>query len=347
MRLTRALLTPLLCASVVAATLPFPAEALAAPASAEDKAALAQAEDLYKQGKVHFETADYEQALVAWKKAYSLLPDTEDAHVVKHAIVYNISEAEVKAYEVNRNPTHLRKAKVLLERYLAEHRALYGDDKKAVKERAEVRDRLAEVDAMIAESESKGEQGRPIAEPTTAPPPSNGPTTTAPPPGGNAGAAPMPVVEPAVMPEGLTPEQQRKWEVEHTPELKKKLDKARSNVVGGIVMLGIGAIFGGVGLWSTLNWSAARNCVDDPNDPFDDCSLSGLSSAFWGGMALGFGVPGLLLLGGGGASLGVGLGRRNKLLKPTSTGNLRLMPHGTLAPYAGPEGGGAAFTLRF
>ena len=96
-----------------------------------------------------------------------------------------------------------------------------------------------------------------------------------------------------------------------------------------------------------LNWSAARNCVDDPNDPFDDCSLSGLSSAFWGGMALGFGVPGLLLLGGGGASLGVGLGRRNKLLKPTSTGNLRLMPHGTLAPYAGPEGGGAAFTLRF
>ena len=176
MRRAPLLLSTTIAASLVCATLELPATAhagdpaaysywfAAAPEEGGGEDALAEAQDLYQQGEIKFQTADYEEALALWKKAYAMLPDGEENRAIRHALVYNIAEAHSQAYEVTRNPTHLRKAKILLENYRAEHRALYGDEPEAVKERAEADERLAELDRKIAASEEAGEQASPINE---------------------------------------------------------------------------------------------------------------------------------------------------------------------------------------
>ncbi|MEE9384021.1 MAG: hypothetical protein V3V08_11475 [Nannocystaceae bacterium] len=105
-----------------------------APETRPPDESMREAETLYRHGKAKFETAEYQEALLYWKRAYGLLPDTEAASVIRHPLVYNISEAEVQAYEVTRNIAHLRKARILLEDYLATHAALHGEGEDATAE---------------------------------------------------------------------------------------------------------------------------------------------------------------------------------------------------------------------
>ncbi len=286
--------------SVLAGTLAFasfqlPIAAAAGPAGSE-QAKIKEAEALYKQGKTKFETADYEQALALWKQAYSLLPDSEDAHVVRNALVYNISEAQIKAYEINRNVTHLRKAKLLLEDYLNTHRQLYGDDAEATKERSGARDRLRQVEKMLTEAEAKGEKATPI-----------GPTE----PADAEGADEQPEEKkPEKKPEKkLSPEEQAQRDrialLKSDPILKAKYQKASSQLVGGSVMAGIGIILVGVGGLSAL--------------AIPTCNINGLAPGCERNLlivALATGIPGLGLAAGGGAMLGIGLKKRRALKDP-------------------------------
>ena len=323
MRGASTLLAPVLALTVATGTLPATlgvAEAKSSQlrsesSSPESSEPLKEAEALYKKGKVHFEIAEYQEALSLWKKAYALLPDDESARVVRHALVYNISEAEIKAYEVNRNPTHLRKAKVLLERYLNEHRAFYGDSQKATKERTDVRDRLAETERMIKESEARGEQSSPIeSNPAEASPVDE--------------AAPNEPGEPAPPDKTLSPRKQREFEIRNTPELKREYDKARKRIISGAVMLGIGTPITMIGLASL---GAAGS--EPSSDATIDLARGGL---------IGFGtvatLGGLGLLAGGGALLGLGIKKRKALLNP---------PKAAVLPYASPKQGGVVFHLRF
>jgi tetratricopeptide (TPR) repeat protein len=361
-RTVNRVLTTVLAGSLSLAVLQVPPAMAAGPAA--EQADLKEAERLYKQGKTKFETADYEEALALWKQAYALLPESADTQVIRNALVYNISEAQVKAYEINRNVTHLRKAKLLLDDYLARHRQLYGDDENAVKERSDARDRLREVERMIAEAEARGEQATPIAgagetEATEAVP-----------------TEPQ-QQQPEKKPERpLSPEEQAERDrielIKTDPVMRAKYQKATGLMVGGAVMGGIGIVLLAVGGLSAM--------------AIPNCNISGLAANCERNLlvaALVTGIPGLGLTAGGGAMLGIGLKRRSVLKDPTKplpagVGRTTTQPTPTEpAPYPAPgpapeedgapdeavpapeqpsaflqpmflrDGGGATFTVRF
>ena len=160
MRLSRALLCLTLATSLVGQSLPAVAFA---QVPVDD---LAAAQELYQQGKSAYDTAEYNEALKLWKQAYGSLPETNEARGIRNALVYNISDAEVKAWEIDQDITHLRKARALLTTYLESHVSLYGDKPEAVAERAEAKGKLQEVEATLAEVEAQA-----AAPPPEGPPP--------------------------------------------------------------------------------------------------------------------------------------------------------------------------------
>jgi hypothetical protein len=343
--------TPFLAVSLVCASVQLPsAVAFAAPAAEADP--LEQAEELWKQGKIKFETADYSDALDLWKQAYALLPDGQDAQVIRHALVYNISEAYLKAYEVNRDPKLLRKAKVLLEDYLQQHEALYGDEPDAVKEREEVNVRLGEVDAKIAESEAKGEGST----------------------GGGGGGDDQSDDEEEKDEGPKTPRQLREEEIKNDPELFGEYNKANRRIVGGAVMLGIGLI---PGITAALTWNGYVNVKNDQDlcdqglEPVGLRTCDTLRPGAWLGTSIALSVVAVGLFAGGGALLGIGVKKRKAMLDvpPSSLGPQGEggdegeagadeeavdetpaepeTPQAFISPWANPQGGGATLTIRF
>jgi hypothetical protein len=307
-----------LCAALVLTSLELvPATALAQEPAASEPAEdpkLAEARKLYGEGEVEFQTAEYEEALVLWKRAFAILEDGEDTRAIRNALVYNIAEAHSRAYEVSRNPTHLRKAKILLEDYRTAHRELYGDDPEAVKERAEADDRIAELEKQLAESEAKGETATPINEGTPA---SETPGTGQPPPPSRP----------------LTPNQQWDLEVKADPVLGPQWQKGGKQVGGGAVMVGIGSVFtligGGLILWGV-------GLRSNPND----FGLNGTGALVSGSV---FGLIGIGLLVPGAIVLAKGMQNRKAVLQA------KPRPTATLLPSFDPKrgSGGLSFTLRF
>ncbi|PRP95540.1 hypothetical protein ENSA5_38230 [Enhygromyxa salina] len=306
--------TPLMIpASAQAGTLPA-----VAPAQDPEEPALTEAKKLYKEGEIQFQTAEYEEALVLWKRAFGMLPEGDETRGIRHALVYNIAEAHRRAYEVSRNPTHLRKAKILLDNYRADHRALYGDEPEAVKERSEVDDRIAELDKIIAESEAAGETATPIADG------GGGAGTVTPPPDGSQPPQPHPQPEPQPAPKPLTPQQQWEAEVKADPTLGPMWVQSNKRIVGGAVLSGIGIPFT---LVSILLFISAPSAVVFPG-------------AVWaGGVATG--VIGLGLLIPGGMLLGKGIAQRKEVT------TAKPKPIGRVIPVMLPSGGGVGYTLRF
>lgn len=310
--------TPLsltIAASLVCSPLVLPDRAFAAPpdAAAEDPA-LTEAKALYKEGEVKFQTADYEEALALWKKAFAILPDGDEHRAIRHALVYNIAEAHSRAYEVSRNPTHLRKAKILLETYRNDHRALYGDEPDAVKERSEVDDRIAELDKKIADSEAAGETATPLDDGgtgtvTTTTDPTTTTTTTQPPP------------KPT---KPLTPQQQWEVDIKADPVFGPMWATGNKRVVGGAVLVGIGGIF------ALVSISAF---VFKPQDALFPGVYYATGGVF-GALALGMLIP-------GGVLLGTGTAKRREVLQA------RPKPVGMLAPMLTPTHYGVGFVGRF
>jgi hypothetical protein len=304
------LLSLTITASLVSSSLVLPEVALAgAPAASEDPA-FTEAKSLYKEGEIKFQTADYEEALALWKRAFAILPDGDEHRSIRHALVYNIAEAHSRAYEVSRNPTHLRKAKILLDNYRADHRALYGDEPNAVTERAEVDDRIAELDRQIAQSEAAGEASTPINDEGTITQP----------------AQPQPQPQPQPPPKPLTPNQQWEAEVKADPVLGPKWAQSSKRIVGGAVLTGIGS---GIALISILAFVSAPGASDGlfPRALW-------ITGGITGAIALGLLIPGAVLL-------GTGVATRREVLKA------KPKPIGTLAPMLTPGGGGLGFVGRF
>ncbi len=121
-----------------------------APGADADDGALAEAKRLYEEGKAHYEMLDYPAAIDKWTKAYALVPESERGRAVRNALVYNIAQAQEKAYDLDGDVTHLKQAKGLLERYLESYVEIYGEEDEAAEEVQKVRDRIAELDERIA-----------------------------------------------------------------------------------------------------------------------------------------------------------------------------------------------------
>ncbi|MEM7158755.1 MAG: hypothetical protein AAF799_38290 [Myxococcota bacterium] len=163
----------LVLATTVAST--SGATALAAPdqgsaESAEDP--LAPAQKLYERGRAQFDTADYDAAVDAWTDAYALVPDSAEGTQIKVLLIYNIATAREKAFDVDHDPTQLRKAKILLGNFEQNIPGLYGEGAEADTERARVQAKIKELDERLAEYErSQNPEPEPQPEPEPEPEP--------------------------------------------------------------------------------------------------------------------------------------------------------------------------------
>lgn len=280
----------------------------AAEAAPADDPQLVEAKRLYDEGEVKFQLAKYQEALVLWERAYEILMLNREANrAILNALVYNIAEAHGRAYDLTRNPTHLRTAKQLLVDYRTSHRELYGDEPEAVKERAEADDRISELDKKIADSEAKGEVGTPLDSGTT--------TTSGP--------------GPTAQPETLTPMQQWEREVKADPTWVK----GSKQVGGGAVLVGLGSVFTLVSL-GFIVWGVGLRANTD------DFGLQGTGAFVTGGV---FGVIGVGMLVPGAIVLSKGIKNRKAALAAHPKPTARILP--SFDPTRGHAG--VSLTLRF
>jgi hypothetical protein len=151
--------------AVALALAPVPAEVQEpAPMAAEgtEDPALAEAKRLYDEGLADYETFEYEGAIEKWTLAFGKLGAAANTAEMRNAIVYNIARAREKAYEQSGDIGHLRKAKALLERYVAEEMATASFDPDDI---AIARARVDELGRRIDELERKAKPAAPAPAP--------------------------------------------------------------------------------------------------------------------------------------------------------------------------------------
>lgn len=141
-----------------------PVDDVAPPSVEAPDPALAEAKQLYDEGLAEYETFEYDGAISKWTQAYGKLGASPDTAEMRNAIVYNIARAREQAYEQTRDLGHLRKAKALLERYVAEEIAAGSPDEHDL---ATARARVEELGDRIAEIERTSATPKPTATPAS------------------------------------------------------------------------------------------------------------------------------------------------------------------------------------
>ncbi len=126
----------------------------------EDPMTSAQA--LYQAGVASYETFDYQEAIEKWTDAYALLPQTPETAATRNSLVYNIARAQEKAFAQDHDVARLRRAIALLERYHADAEASGVAD---ATELADVRTRIAELEAAVDAAQAEREPVRPPPTP--------------------------------------------------------------------------------------------------------------------------------------------------------------------------------------
>lgn len=282
---------------------------------APEDPALAEARELYDEGKARFDTFDYNGAVESWTKAYAKLPD--DQAGVRNAMVYNIATAQEKAYDVDKDLQHLRQAVLLLQSYVKNYKVLYKRTPETEAELKKAENRIAALEDRIARAE-RGEEPAPVPATTTEGAPT-APTTEA---GPDFGSTQFDGIQ---------------WSSGHNPpvdpDLRRKNqllaqeeEKTDHMLIGSYVLLSVGGVatLGGVG--AVLGGRA----VYDPDD-----ETSGRSARGAGYGTLAFGVAALAA---GTTLLVIGFERRKKARQGTLVAG---------APMIGPGLAGASMSVRF
>jgi hypothetical protein len=203
---------------VLSLLLAMPAGVVAQPPS-EDSAktesappaddAVKEAAVLHREGKARFETLDYEGAIELWTQAYAKLPPTEENREIRNELAYNIATAQEKAYEVDGDVTHLRRAKGLLKHYLEEFKHINKPTEAARAEAKEVEQRIASLEQAIKDAEA-------------------------------GGAAVSP--QQAAKQQARSDEARARQIIESDPVLRKKYRSGRGMIIAGSITLGLGLL---------------------------------------------------------------------------------------------------------
>jgi tetratricopeptide (TPR) repeat protein len=128
----------------------------AAPAAADpaDDGALAKARELFDRGAAYYEASQFEQAVELWVQAYAALDPTAANAKVRAEIVFNISRAQQRWFEIDRDVKHLRQAELSLRAFAREIPAVYPADAAAA-EQARVDAELATLARAVEEHEQQ------------------------------------------------------------------------------------------------------------------------------------------------------------------------------------------------
>lgn len=132
-----------------AAAAPAAASSESAPEPAPDPA-MDEAERLYEEGLVCYETVDYDCAIERWQQAYGKARAIEGAGKTRNAIVYNIARAQEKAYAQDKDVLRLKKARDLMQRYI-DDASVDGTEASDIQA---AQTRRAELEQEIARAES-------------------------------------------------------------------------------------------------------------------------------------------------------------------------------------------------
>ncbi len=146
----------------------------------DEEADTLEAKRLYNEGRVHFETAEYMEALESFKGAYrraqTISSETFRSEVLV-ALLFNLARAQVKACTIDGDLSHLRQAEDLLETYLASESAMV-DEADADELKAEIAAIKEEI-AAEPEGPTGGEgPANPEESPTSSPGGENDDTPT-------------------------------------------------------------------------------------------------------------------------------------------------------------------------
>jgi hypothetical protein len=146
------------------------------------------AAELFRDGQARADAADYEGAIEKFEQAFSLLPDVEGNEGTRNRLRVELVRARRKAFKIDDDPTHLTKAKVLLEDYVHS----LGEGQSENREWAEWE--LLQIEGAIKDYEAKraqepqAEETEPEDEPSLEISPAPGPQSVdGPPPDPNAG----------------------------------------------------------------------------------------------------------------------------------------------------------------
>ncbi len=233
-------------------TTPAPAAgqtpAAAAPVTAQPD--MEEIRRIYDRGKAKFDTADFRGAIVEWTSAYGMLPAVDSNREIRNDIAYNIATAQEKAYDTYKDPVHLRQARQLLQSFLDEYKSLYSPTPEAIAEVEKVKERIANLDAKIK-----------LAESQPSPPP------------------------PVVNAEKKR-QQMRVAEVfAADPSLRQRYVSGRGMIIGGAVLLAIGASS------ALLAIGVASNKSIGGRPLVITSAVVAVGGLVGGGVLLGFGVP--------------------------------------------------------
>jgi hypothetical protein len=278
--------SPRFVAGILACTLgATPQVHAAAPAPELAVDPLAEAKAAHAEGQALFDTADYAGAVAAWTRAYAALPAKEPKSATyRPLILYNIAAAREKLFELRGDVAELKQAKILLERFDGSIDELYGADPATAEvERTRVREKIAALDARIAEALGP-------TEPEAPPEPEPAPEPVAPP-----RPDPTPTTEPTT--------------ADTTP-----LTRGRGLVIAGGVVTGLGVAAAG-GLVASL---VIGQRADDISG-LDRADAEGRADQFARGdranaAAIAMGIVAPVLLAGGIAMLVLGTKRRGARL---------------------------------
>jgi len=212
----------------------------AKPAAKATDPAEEEARSLFEEGTVGYNTSDYAKAVDAFAKAYSKAAEIEDDDQREHVmntLLFNLARSHFKAYDVDRDVEHLRKAKDLLEKYLAKEKDL-GDELDAEILLKKTEKRLVELEPQ--EEKTIGDE--PAVTPEQSQPPTDKPRVNGLMIGGivmiTAGVGGL-----AVMTGGLV---RANKAVDSCKSQPTERDDARNDIEGGNRMAFIGGVTGGL-----------------------------------------------------------------------------------------------------
>lgn len=136
------------------------------PAEEDEEPALERAREAYEAGKVAYQTARYIEAVEKFQESFEHSAKISDAAImaqVQSSLYYNLGQAQLRAYDLDGDPTRLRQSRDLLRNHLDSDPGLSEEEREqALALIAEAEDELAELEGPAeggAEDDGGSEDG--------------------------------------------------------------------------------------------------------------------------------------------------------------------------------------------
>lgn len=129
---------------------------------------MVEAEVLFRDGTVKYESADYDGAIESFTSALGIMTANHGDEATRLTLLYNIAMAHEKQFMIDQDVTHLRQAKTLYERYLefAQKTGNLGDELDIESKLAHLNTQL-KIHSEIQENKTKAEGPPPLPPPVT------------------------------------------------------------------------------------------------------------------------------------------------------------------------------------